>query len=52
MYNLKESEEKYKRINIQIDLSISELEAFQKIVAEEKKIIRHVRTQKYIMLYE
>ena len=32
--NLKESEEKYRRISIQRELSISELEAFQKKVAE------------------
>ena len=37
IYNLKESEEKYKRISIQRELSISELEAFQKKVAEAKE---------------
>ena len=35
--NLKESEEKYKRISIQRELSISELEAFHKKVAEAKE---------------
>ena len=35
--NLKESEEKYKRISIQRELSISELEAFQKKIAETKE---------------
>ena len=29
-----------------------ELEAFQKKVAETKKLIRHLRTHQYIMLYE
>ena len=37
IYNPKESEEKYKRLSIQRELSITELEAFQKKVTEAKE---------------